>query len=235
MTYNFKNITDSHDPSFTRKKKLRDKYMKESHFLRMLQCIRSSDASVDQIERDYIIFVLMGNAGLRVSEVALLYKDDCKPLHDTPPAIDAPSLKKRAEKKDRKKSTKADPERTSKTPIKTIYVHPRVAKRILKYVDEHVYEHQKFLFPGSSGDGHMSSRQIRRIYTHYCKLFKEKYSTHAIRHMYGSMVYAKTKDLAFLRDQMGHARIEGAGVTNEYVHVEPKRIRALVSEIGFLL
>ncbi len=221
MSYDTSRITRRRDPSYIRKKSDWDIAMDPDHFKIFLKRIKQFPANRGLRERDYMLFMLMGNLGLRSGEVAILEPDNFKRITAKLPVATVPALKKK------------DPDAT-----KDIYLHPRVADRIGTHIKKHVYKYQKFMFPGGSGDGYLSTRQIRYIFYHYCREcgFTEKYSPHCLRHMYGMIAYERTGDLAFLRDQMGHAKIaQVTGATDRYIHLSRDRISQNIKKMGYFL
>jgi len=224
-------------PRQKRAKERWDKVMDPKHFQRLLDEIKKNPLSQAHALRDYMVFMLMGNLGLRIGEAALIHTDDAKVrLNAEPPMIIVPSLKKR-------KKTKSG---TRILARKTLFIHPQVSRITKQYIAEHTAESQMYLFEGGSSEyknlfgeyGHLSTRQIENIFYSYCKAcgFKEAYSSHCLRHMYGTLVWQKTHDQAFLRDQLGHSVIEGLGsVTSLYIHINPERGKDLVKLVGCII
>jgi integrase len=236
MPYDFSNITESSDRSYTRTKSRYEKGMAVSHYQKMLKAIRRNPGNILNMERDYIIFVIMGNMGLRIGEAVILKKDNFENLDMDLPRANVVNLKKREVDKMQKE----------------ICVHPKIKILIQKYIRKFVPKGEKYLFPGRAkkgsvskkikDKGHISIRQVQRLFYHYCRIckFKEKYSSHGMRHMYASYIYSKTKDQAFVRDQLGHASIQGFGgrvstSTNNYINISPERARELIEEVGAIL
>ena len=228
--YNFDNISDSHDPSFKRDKDPLDMMMAPDDYSRMLRTIKNRPGSRSKRNRDYLIFLLMGNMGLRVGEAAILKFSDFKNIHDT----SLPYAKVTALKKE-------DPRAR-----KVIYLHETIADAVKRYIRGHRQKHQPYLFPGKAkpgsvtgfDSGHFSHRQIARIFQHYCTVcrFKREYSTHCMRHMYYSIVLERCANRVFLRDQMGHSAVPELGVGNTYAHLtNPKVIRECIQDVGAIL
>lgn len=238
MAYNCKPVSKSHDSSFKRKKELWDMGMDVEQFKKILKAVKGlpwkeGGSHPRLASRDYLIFVILGNLGLRIGELVLLQKEHFQRLSANPAMAHVPALKKR------------DPDAR-----KIIYVHPRVAKVIMDYIREEMAPNQKFLFPGASCtrrkregqsdkiiEGHLSTRMVTRIFQTYVRLlgFKENYSPHCLRHMFGTLCYERTADPIFVRDQLGHAGMDGIGVTNRYISLSPARARKHIKAFGYLL
>lgn len=219
MSYNTTRISRRRDRSYVRKKSAWDFTMDPDHFRMMLKHIKQFPANKNLKERDYMLFMLMGNLGLRSGEAAMLQVDNFSRITANIPVATVPSLKGKKKTKD-------------------IYLHQKVADRIYRHIDRYVYTNQKYIFTGGSGDGYISTRHIRTIFYHYCREcgFTEKYSPHCLRHMYGTLLFSRTQDFAFLRDQMGHAKIaQVSGSTDRYIHLSKDRIMGNVKKTGYIL
>lgn len=214
-----------------RYKDIPDIAMDPDHYRRLLKCIKEHPASPRNAARDYVAFLLAGNCGLRPGEVVLMKCSAFDRLSGSLPMVKAPCLKKRRDE----------------VPPKNIYIHPKVAAVLIARLPELIEsEDQRYLFPGNSTEfadkhpaesGHMGTRWLSKIFGTYARTcrFEEAYSPHSLRHMYGSLVFERTQDLAFLRDQMGHASIAGAGVTNQYIHLSKNRVSDLVAKVGYII
>lgn len=221
-----------------RPKQKHEKYLKPKQIRRILTEIKKRPANKRNQRRDYMLMVLMANCGLRVGEVAILQRDDCSRLGDKHPYLAPPALKKRAKpaKKGRPDPTPEKylpPEQKTR---KTVYVHPRVAEIIREYVAG-LPRSQQYLFDGGENE-HISTRQIRTVFYTYCRQcgFTEAYSTHGLRHAYGSICYRYTKDLKYVGDQLGHEQADpNAGSTNEYVHLYETDIAKMVMRVKYFL
>lgn len=235
MIYTKDPLTEN-EPRKKREKQRWDKVMDPKHFKMLLDGIKRQPLNTNYATRDYMIFMLMGNLGLRIGEAATLKVFDVRNrLNSDPPMAVVPSLKKR------KKAASGGRILASKS----LFVHPGVARILKLYIAEHTVDSQIYLFEGGSNEykkkfgeyGHLSTRQIENIFYSYCQAcgFKEVYSSHSLRHMYGTIVWQKTQDRAFLRDQMGHASIEGLGVTNDYIYVNAERGKALIKLVGCIV
>lgn len=236
--YDFSSMNPGGKIGAKREKQQWDYAMSPENYHRFLNAIRETPGNKRYAERDYILFVIMGNLGLRVGEAAILKADDFKPLSRKIPSAIVTVLKKRDKKNAKIK----------KRYTKTIYVHKKIAEMINGYIKNNVLENDKYLFPGSSRsgsvskklkgeEGYLSTRQISRYFINYCRSagLTENYSTHSLRHMYGSVAYQKTKDLAFVRDQLGHSSVEGGGATDIYVNMFESVIEERVKQVGYIL
>jgi len=228
VPYNFENITDSHDRSFKREKRSGDLVMSVEDYSKLLSAVQNRPANRRKKQRDYLVFVLMGNMGLRVSEVAILKFSDFIHVHDPEfPYARVTNLKQE------------DPRAT-----KDIYLHADIVKIVKRFLKMHKRKDQPYLFPGTASSvtpqdsGHISPRQISRAFQHYCRScrFDRKYSTHCLRHMYASIVEERTHCASFLRDQLGHSTMPGySQVQSRYVHTMLHTRRKCIEKIGAIL
>lgn len=82
-----------------------------------------------------------------------------------------------------------------------------------------------FLFPGRA-DGHLSPRWVgRRI----ADLIPQGFTMHTLRHRFGTRSYAKTRDLVFVQEAMGH---ESPETTRRYVDFDRSRMRGILEELA---
>lgn len=232
MAYNRESITGSKDRTYKRKKGPHDVYVSTDNFKKILKRVKSKPLN-KLWRRDYMMFVLMGNLGLRVGEVAICEPKHFKGLGMDPALAEPPCLKKRDKKKRGYKKWIPQTDMT-----KNVFVHPKVAKVIMTYIEEEVYRNDKYIFVGTQGDGHISPRQIRVVFNSYVKACNivENYTTHSLRHMVGTIIASETKDPAFVRDQLGHAVISNSlGTTNDYIHTNLDRINEYLKLVGYFL
>ena len=225
MSYRQSPISKSHKSNFVRERDEWDFMMDPAHFKQMLRFIKKQPLRRMKKEfqrRDYMLMVLMGNLGLRISEVVVLQKKHFDLLRRKYPVAKVPTAKQRA-----------------RDATKPVYVHPKVAEAIHKYFLEYVYKNQKYLFPGGSGDGHVSDRWVRDIFYHYVREceFEEAYTPHSLRHMFISVIYNRTDDKVFVRDQARHSKASmGLGSTGRYIHeLNPEKRFKLVLKTGYFL
>ena len=226
MAYRFENITKSHDPRFNRSKTSADRIMRTQDFKLMLRTLRTLPIPGTDWKRDYMIFLCMGNLGLRLSEVSILKVSDFH-LDYAPPFAKVRVLKKR--KKD-------------KQPYKEVYLHWRVVRKLQQYIGK-LPRNQKYMFVGASShhgeSGHLSYREISRIFIRYCSHigFKRKYSCHSVRHMFVTNLWRKTKDPIFVRHQTGHASagIGFSQASEDYLHLLEEDVPGLVAKMGFFI
>ena len=220
-----------------RPKQEREKYVKPKQIRRLLREIKKNPANKRNQRRDYMLMVLMVNAGLRVGEAAIMRRGDCTQLDSRLPFLEPPALKKRAEiKKGRPKPVPEKDLPPDQKTRKTVYVHPRVAAVIKEYI-QGLPRSQQYLFDGGE-DEHISTRQIRTVFYTYCRQckFPEAYSTHALRHAYGAVCWQSTKDLKFVGDQLGHEQTDpGAGATNDYIHLFDTDMTKMVMRVKYFL
>ena len=225
MPYNQSPITGSHDPTYIRKKGRRDIMMRPEDYRKFLEMIKTKPANEKLMPRDHCAFVCMINMGLRIAEVAELKRQHFNDLDYDPPMANVP-----AKKKNRKGGKKADP-------FKVLFVHPKIAEYLIRYMDTEMYENQKFLFPGGA-DGHISTRHLRRMFYHYAGLckFKANFTPHSARHGWGTLLYEWTGNQVFVRDQMGHAVTDRSmATTNIYMHLSPVKAKECLKKIEYFI
>lgn len=220
--------------SVRRSKDRWDIAMTPDKFQQFLDCVKKKPANRRLAERDYFIFVLMGNLGLRIGEAVRVKLKDLDHLADPVPMAHVVALKKREREKDPKTGKKTGKKLTV---YKDLFIHPKVADAVRRYVKGLNWSPNDYLFPGMTGDGHIGERMVEQVFYSYCKAcgFTENYSSHAIRHMYGTLVADKTNHPAFIRDQLGHASVAGMGVTNNYMHVSMEKGKELINLVGYFL
>ena len=76
----------------------------------------------------------------------------------------------------------------------------------------------------------ITTRQHQRIVKIWCEMLKldgALYSTHSIRRTKAAYVYAKTKNLAAVKELLGHANVAATGV---YLGVTSDDARALAKQ-----
>jgi len=221
MAYNYSNISGTHKTWFKRKKEMWDIYPDTKQYREILKTVKKSPLNPKYARRDYLVFVVMGNLGLRIGEMVLLRREHFESLTNDPPIARVPALKKRGKQES----------------YKSIYVHWKVADVIKKYIAKDLYRTDEFLFPGMTETGNLSSRHMYTIIISYFKKcgFTENYTPHSIRHMVGTRIYEKTGDVAFVRDQLGHSVIGNIGATNIYIHTSQERAKTNLKKIGYLL
>lgn len=178
----------------------RDKYLLHDEFERLLAAIRASGSA--NMLRDYTMFLVCGQAGLRVSELVALRRRDA--LLDVQPAI----LRVRTLKQ-RKKDTKGrvlPPRKPDEIAL------PATAARTLRaYISKHKtigYEDRLFA---------LNRWKVWKLFKQYARAAKlnPRYSPHSLRHYRGLRVYDETKDLQLTRETLRHASLSS---TEVYVH-----------------
>lgn len=222
MPYTTERVSKSHDRWYTRKKGKKDKAVTEKQYREILRNVKLHPANKKLKQRDYMLLLILGNLGLRVSEAVILKREHFEGLEDYIPTAQIPTSKKR------------------KNPGEEfeIYVHPDISKRILKYMDKEMTEKQQYLFEGMTDDGHLGRKQpdvIFKTYLKQCKI-KEKYTLHSLRHMFASRIYKKTNNIIFVRDQLRHESAGPAlGPTEVYTQIEPEDAYKMIKKIGRVL
>lgn len=166
--------------------------MKKKEHLIDVQPIRSKEQIEDMKwslkrhcgERDYILFLIGINTGLRVSDILKLKKDDII------------KLKKKRERKEFKvKEGKTKKERMVN--ITSIFDEVYAYAQTLE---------SEWLFPSRKGDKPISKIQAYRQLQKAGNFAEvEAIGTHTMRKTYGYWLYKETKDVAMLQDILNHS------------------------------
>lgn len=149
--------------------------------------------------REYFILSLAAYVGLRREEIVKIHKNDV--FQD----ILGYSLLVHG---------KGDKERL--VPL------PELLGRQIKRACE---ENKGYLLPGQI-NGHMSARYAGKLAT---RVLPDGVTLHMLRHRFGTVAYAKSKDIAAVQDILGHTN---PATTRRYIAVENSRLREVIQLAG---
>jgi len=96
-----------------------------------------------------------------------------------------------------------------------------------------MYKLQKWLFPGSKSERHISTRTVQTIF----KQAKEKadikkdVSVHCLRHSFATHLLESGVDLRYIQELLGH---KSSKTTEIYTHVSNKNLRKIKSPLDNL-
>ena len=140
--------------------------------------------------RDYILFVIGINTGLRISDILQLKVEDVKGSHIVI-----------TEKKTNKH--------------KRFYINEQLRKELNKYIKG--MNDNDYLFPSRKGDKPITRVQAYRILNDVAeKLGIDEVGTHTLRKTFGYWHYQQYKDVAILQDIFNHS---SPSVTLRYIGI----------------
>lgn len=150
--------------------------------------------------RDYMMFVIGINAGLRISDILPLKVKDVKNVTHI--------------KIIEKKTNKA----------KRFKINPYLRKEIDKYIEN--MSDDDYLFPSRKGDKPISRVQAYRILNDVAeKLGIEEVGTHTLRKTFGYWHYQQYKDVAILQEIFNHS---APSITLRYIGINADIIDASI-------
>jgi integrase len=175
----------------------RERYLSDDELGRFMTVVRER-RHVHQ-PRDYALFALLANTGIRPSEALALRRRDVHP-HARVPWIYVRRMKKRH----------------AADPITRLPIHRKVAKVIASYVGA-LDDPTALLFP-------FVKRQSFRLFRYYAAKagIAKHFRIYSLRHTVGMRLWRHTHDLRVMQGIMGHVRTKA---TSAYVHVSPERMR----------
>lgn len=155
------------------------------------------------------ILFLVYSAGMRVSEVVRLRKEDIDSHRMTI------HLKEAKGKKDR------------------ITLLSRAAFEILKEYYE-IYKPSIWVFPGAEEENHLSERSVQMVFETALKKsgIRKEVTLHCLRHSFATHLLENGTDIRFIQELLGHASIK---TTEIYTHVATKNIRNIESPLDKII
>lgn len=161
--------------------------------------------SVTTNPKHRILLMLTYSAGLRVSEIVRLKKEDVDGERGMIRVIDAKGNKDR------------------------YTVLSKIALETLHYYCK-VFQPKTWLFPGSGGEHHLSTRTAEKIFENaLIKAEIQKPATiHTLRHSFATHLLEDGIDLRYVQELLGHSRPE---TTMIYTHVTKKDIQLIHSPL----
>lgn len=153
--------------------------------------------------RDYLLFELGINSGLRISDLLSLRVKDVKGKYQ---------IELREKKTDK---------------VKTFQVNPKVQEQLNDYVTG--LEPEIYLFQSRKGDNKPISRvQAYRVLRKAAdKLGIEKVGTHTLRKTFGYWHYKRNKDVALLQQIFNHS---SPSITLDYIGINQEEINKSTRE-----
>ena len=140
--------------------------------------------------RDYILFVIGINTGLRISDILQLKVEDVRGTHIVI-----------TEKKTNKH--------------KRFFINEQLRKELNMYIKG--MNNDDYLFPSRKGDKPITRVQAYRILNEVAKKLKvEEVGTHTLRNTFGYWHYQQYKDVAILQDIFNHS---SPSVTLRYIGI----------------
>ena len=183
----------------------RDRYLSDAELAAFMAAVRER-RHVHQ-PRDYALFALLANTGIRPSEALALTRGDCH-LGGKLPWIRLKRIGK-----------KHTPQ-----PTNELVINRAVADVLRRYVKE------------SSGDPvdrvfGFTRRQSERLFHYYRRKagINEPHKIYCLRHSAGMRLVRFVKDLRIVQAIMGHS---GLRATMVYAHVSPERLQAAYEAAG---
>jgi len=194
--------------------KAKKKFLEPEEFKRLLDTAKKVNI------RDYVLFLLAGNLGLRVGEVVRLRKSDFDFGAKT---VMAPTLKQK---------TKGP---LGKEELPVVYIELPSVHIINNEVFKKYFNKVSgygWLFEGKKGPRYkISENSVQKIFKKYVKALGIDVSFHSLRHFRGDSIYKKTFDLMAVKTSLRHRSMKYAST---YVHPGLKEITKYFDEGGFV-
>lgn len=173
----------------------RERFLSDAELAAFLRAVR--ERRHKNQPRDYALFVLLANTGIRPSEALALTRADVRLGQE--PTIQLHRVSKRH----------------SPAPTNQIPLHPAVADIVARHCEG--LPEGANLFP-------FTKRQAARIFHTYAKVagLSFSYRIYCLRHTAGMRLYRFTRDLRFVQGLMGHSQV---AATMAYVHIAPDVLR----------
>lgn len=155
--------------------------------------------------RDYLLFVLGINTGLKISEILSLKISDLL---------------------DEKKRMKSFLELNIIGEGTPIYINSKVKKALQVYLSVKSYQHSDYLFTSTKTNQPITRQQAYRIINHAAKTvgIEGKIGTHSMRKTFGYHAYKKGVAVSLLQNLFGHSTptetLKYLGVKNEKIQTE---------------
>lgn len=200
------------------KRSEREKYLSAEEFNALL--IRAQTK-----QRDYLLFALAGNLGLRVGEVVRLRVQDIKKN-----TIMIPCLKWRKQGQ--------ISGRIKKGALPTFYDEIPIPDNLLASLRRFVGEkNEGWVFQGIRCGGsisHLTERAAEKIFLRHARGagLSPVYSFHALRHYRGAIVYSSTRDLMAVKVLLRHRSVRSSEV---YSHMTDQLKKTISDQVGAIM
>ncbi len=180
----------------------RIKYLTQEEQRALLRTLRDHRSA----ERDYCLFNLILNTGLRLAEVLALNVCDVRDR----------TVLRVVGKGDKMREIPLN---------KAIRGHLEEFLRWKRRQDEGLSDLDPLFV--SRNNGRVTSRPVQRALTKWLRLagVEGHYSPHSLRHTFATQVYERTKNIRLVQDVLGHQNI---GTTMIYTHVTKQEIAEAV-------
>lgn len=174
----------------------RERYLSDAELAAFMDAVRSRRHKHQP--RDYAMFTLLANTGLRPAEVSSLVVSDLH-LSARQPWIRLHRPKPGA----------------GPLPINELVVHREVARVVLAYTSTLQPQTQPWKFS--------SRRQVARLFRYYLARagITHAYKVYSLRHSVGMRLWRATRDLRLIQGLLGHSHVSGAAC---YVHTSPLQL-----------
>ena len=223
----------------------RQKYLTQAQVKKVLKAIKQSDQP--KRERDHAAVYLGYFLGLRVSEACILERQSFRHIAEHQayirtsksipriPAICQCGRRWRVSAnkiRHRVPCPRCSRSVTVNAPAQPIDTNPPekeppvVETPVVNFIQEYMRSRscgKRWLFESKRGT-HISTRQLNKIFGHYCIAagLDPAYSFHALRHGRGLLIYERFKDPVMLRDMLRQKTLSAA---EWYMHLSPERQR----------
>lgn len=176
--------------------------------------------------RDYILLLVAGNAGLRVTEAVTLQADQFLPQHEHARTMGACVLQVRTLKQRGKGRT-----------FDELWLHPTVWDQVRSYIKMEQVKHttKEWLFPSRWDlNKHITTRSAQLAFKRHAATagLDPRVSFHALRHGYGVRVWEATHDQQFVRAVLRHRSLQS---TSLYVHLSPEKREQYQRSVRFIV
>ncbi len=184
----------------------------EDEIRRLLKCTRGS--GWPGCRRYYVLFVLLANAGLRISEALHLVAENLDRARQT---LRVHTLKRRRRRP-------AAKQKGWRRDVHEMQLHPQVATLVKGYIARRRLAPAERLFP-------MTRESAWEAFQRYAKLagLPAGYSLHSLRHFAGTREYQATGDLRWVQHRLRHRALSS---TAHYAKVTAAQEAAEVQKIG---
>ena len=183
----------------------RERYLSDDELGRFMTAVRER-RHVHQ-PRDYALFALLANTGLRPSEARALTRADCH-LAGRWPWVELHRVGK-----------KHGPQ-----PLRRLFLQRQVADIVSRYL---------ILIPGDTQARlfDFTKRQGARLFHYYASKagIPSTLKIYSLRHTVGMRLWAHTKDIRLVQGILGHTNLQA---TECYVHTSPETIREAYEAAG---
>jgi len=168
--------------------------------------------------RDYVLFLIAGNLGLRVGEVVRLRKQDFNFEKKT---VAVPTLKQRSKGP------------LGKDALPEIYIELPADHILNNEIFKEYFQRVRdvWLFGGRRIYRRLSENAAQKIFMKYMRKLGLNSTFHSLRHFRGDSVYKSSFDLKAVQTTLRHTSVKYAST---YVHPGLKEIRKYLDNGGFV-